>query len=141
MTFDKDTSAGYLVNHVARIFARALTDEIRPLGLAPAPFAILLELWREEGLTQRQLVERLDLEQATVANTLSRMERDGLIERRPMVDDARAQAIHLTAMARALETPATAAASAVNRRLMAAVSSADREHLFRTLRLLIDASR
>ncbi|MBP6773318.1 MAG: hypothetical protein KA154_09995, partial [Gemmatimonadaceae bacterium] len=65
----------------------------------------------------------------------------GLIQRRPMADDARAQPIHLTAMARTLETPATAAASAVNRRLMAAVSSADREHLFRTLRLLIDASR
>jgi DNA-binding MarR family transcriptional regulator len=114
MSFNKDQSAGYVVNHMARLFAAALTERIKPLGLTTGQFPILLELWREEGLTQKQLVERLDLEQATVANTLIRMERDGLIERKPHPKDGRAQCLYLTPKARALEGPATKAANAVN---------------------------
>ena len=107
MGFDKNQSAGYLINHLARIFAQALAREIKPLGLAPGQFMVLLELWREDGLTQRDLVGRLDVEQATLANTLSRMERDGLVRRVPHPTDGRAQVIRLTERARRLEGPAT----------------------------------
>ena len=71
MAFDKNRSAGFLANHMARLFANGLQRNIRPLGLAPAQFMTLLELWGEDGLTQRELVERLDVEQATMANTLT----------------------------------------------------------------------
>ena len=79
MDFRKDESAGYLANHMARLFAIALNERIGPLGLAPAQFMTLLELWNEDGLSQKDLVQRLDVEQATMANTLSRMERDVLV--------------------------------------------------------------
>ena len=68
----------------------------------------------KDGLTQRELVERLDVEQATMANTLTRMERDGLIERRAHPDDGRSQSIHLTEKAISLRQPATDVARAVN---------------------------
>jgi len=48
----------------------------------PAQFLALSELWGDDGLTQRELAERLGVEQATMANTLARMERDRLVERR-----------------------------------------------------------
>ena len=126
-TFQKDRSPGYLANHMARLFAQRLHERIRPLGLAPAQFVALLELWEGDGLTQRELVERLDVEQATMANTLARMERDGLIERRVHETDARARTVHLTDQARALREPAQAAAREVNAMAMAGVSKADRE--------------
>ena len=103
MKFDKNQSAGYLANHMARLFAQGLQARIKHLGLAPAQFMTLLALWQEDGLTQRQLIERLDVEQATMANTLARMVRDGLIERRPHPEDGRAQVVCLTAKARADE--------------------------------------
>ena len=114
MAFDKSRSAGFLANHMARLFAAGLQQRIKLLGLAPAQFMTLLELWERDAQTQRDLCRSLDVEQATMANTLMRMERDGLIERRPMPDDARSQTIHLTAKARALQEPATAAARTVN---------------------------
>lgn len=123
MSFDKTQSAGYLANHMARLFAQGLQRRIRPLGLAPAQFMTLLELWTEDGLTQKQLLERLDVEQATMANTLARMERDGLIVRTPHPDDARAQQVWLTDAARALQGPATGAAQAQNRHALAALSA------------------
>lgn len=133
------SSAGYLANHVARLFARELAEAVRPLGLAPAQFMVLLELWREEGLTQKDLVGRLDVEQATMAATLSRMERDGLIERRPDQADARARRIQLTARARALQEPALSAAKGVNARALAEFSEGERQALLSGLRRIVGA--
>lgn len=139
MTSFKTSSAGYLANHVARLFARELAEAVRPLGLAPAQFMVLLELWCEEGLTQKDLVGRLDVEQATMAATLARMERDGLIERRPDQADARARRIQLTARARALQEPALAAAKSVNARALSGFSDEEREVLLSGLRRIVGA--
>ena len=141
MAFDRNQSAGYLINHLARIFAQALAREIKPLGLAPGQFMVLLELWREDGLTQRDLVARLDVEQATLANTLARMERDGLVTRTPHPTDGRAQSIRLTARARRLEAPATASASKINDRLLRDLSESDRQHFLTAMRTVIATSR
>lgn len=91
------------MNHIARQFAILLGEGLKPLGIAPAQFPILLELWQKDGLSQQELVERADLKQATIANTLARMERDGLITREPNPDDARSRLIMLTEQARALQ--------------------------------------
>lgn len=141
MAFDKSGSAGYLINHLARIFAQALAHEIRPLGLVPGQFMVLLELWREDGLTQRDLVARLDVEQATLANTLARMERDGLVTRVPHPTDGRAQLIRMTARARRLEAPATTAANEVNRRLLAVLPPDERQNLVTAMQAVIAAGR
>lgn len=126
MAFEKTRSAGYLANHMARLFAKGLQQRIRPLGLAPAQFMTLLEMWDQDGLTQRDLVARLDVEQATMANTLTRMERDGLIERRTHPGDARSHSIHLTAKALALREPATTAARSQNEAALAELTPQER---------------
>ncbi len=141
MPFEKSRSAGYLANHMARLFAHGLAQRIKPLGLAPAQFMTLLELWREDGLTQGELVARLDVEQATMANTLTRMARDGLIERRPHPTDGRAQSIHLTDKAIALEGPATAAAAAQNDVALAGLSEEERSVFLDTMNTVIHAMK
>lgn len=125
MRFDRETSAGYLANHMARLFARHLEARLRPMGLALGAFPALLHLWEEDGLTQRDLVERLDIEQPTMAATLSRMERDGLITRSKGSGDARVQHIRLTPKARALCAAAMAEAEAVNATALAGLTPAE----------------
>lgn len=114
MAFEKNSSAGYLANHMARLFASGLQRRIKPLGLATGQFPALVALWQKEGQTQKDLVAALDIEQATLANTLSRMERDGLVIRKPCDEDGRVQRIHLTPKARALKNDAIDAAMAQN---------------------------
>ncbi len=150
MTFEKTQSAGYLANHLARLFAKALQAEIKPLGLAPAQFMTLLELWGAEaacraageeppGLTQRELVARLDVEQATMANTLTRMERDGLIRRTPHPEDGRSQLVRLTEKGAALEAPATEAAKRVNQQALSGLSAERRDALLQDMRAMMAA--
>ena len=141
MDFDKLRSAGYLTNHLARLFAHALHGRIAPLGLAPAQFMTLLELWEGDGLTQVELVSRLDVEQATMANTLTRMERDGLIRRAPHPDDRRARLVFLTDRARALRTPAIEAAQSVNSDMLEPLAPEEREMLVGLLARMVSARR
>ena len=139
MEFDKHGSAGYLANHMARLFAQGLQERIRPLGIAPAQFMLLLELWREEGISQRDLVERLDVEQATIANTLARMERDGLITRVAHKGDARVKLIRLTGKAREIEREAVAAAWAQNAAALESLSDEERLVFLDLMRRVIGA--
>lgn len=141
MKFSKDRSAGYLVNHLARVFERALAASIRPLGLTPGTFPALLELWEGDGLTQKDLVERLDIEQATMANTLVRMERDGLIRREPDETDGRVQRILLTDQARRLRGPAIKAATSVNAEKLAGLSNEEQNMLIALMQKVICAGK
>lgn len=58
----REKSAGYLANHMARLFASGLQRRIQPMGLAPAQFMVLLELWEQDDLTQSDLVARIEVE-------------------------------------------------------------------------------
>jgi DNA-binding MarR family transcriptional regulator len=129
MKFEKQNSAGYLANHMARLFAQGLHDRIKPLGIVPGQFPALLALWERDGLTQKELIAKLDIEQATMANTLSRMERDGLIRRTKHPSDARAQQIWLTARAKSKRDAAYEAAMHVNKQALSNLSETE-EKLF-----------
>lgn len=139
MKFIRDESAGYLANHMARLFARELQARIKPLGLSTGTFPALLILWEHDGLTQRELVEHLDVEQPTMANTLARMERDGLIVRRRDSVDGRAQRVWLTDAARVLRDAATTAAEEVNDRALAVLSPSERATFLDAMRRIIVA--
>ena len=109
-----ESSLGYLVNHLARLLAQALRERIEPHGVVPGQFAQLLALYESDGLTQAELCTRVQIEQPTMANTLARMERDGLITRTPDPADQRRSLVRLTEHARRLEPDVVAAARTVN---------------------------
>jgi DNA-binding MarR family transcriptional regulator len=112
--FDRRQSLGYLVNHAGRLFARALDRGLSGHGVSHGQFPILIVLWEEDGLTQSEIARRLDIEQPTVANTLKRMERDGLISTAPDAANGRRVRILLTERARSLESALTGEADAIN---------------------------
>ncbi|UWR09628.1 MarR family winged helix-turn-helix transcriptional regulator [Sulfitobacter mediterraneus] len=141
MKFEKENSAGYLVNHMARLFAKGLQDRIAPLGIVIGQFPILLELWQKDGVSQRELLAKLDIEQATLANTLNRMERDGLIKRTKHPADARAQQIWLTKQALQLRDDAYQSAQDQNRAALGALNDAEQAQLIDFMRRIIAGLR
>lgn len=141
MVYDRQNSATYLAAQLAKGFTRALQQRAAALGFSAGQFPILLELWGEDGLTQRQLLQRIDVEQATMANTLSRMERDGLVERKAHPSDKRAQLVHLTEKARELERHAVAAAIAADEALLRGFRHFERELMLEYIRQAIDNAR
>ena len=137
MEFDRMSSAGYLVNHMARLFAEQLRDRIAPLGIVPGQFPALLALWEHDGLTQKELLELVAIEQATLANTLARMERDNLITRKEHPADARAKTIHLTEKALQIRRAAYDAANATNAKALEGLTEAERAMFLELMRRTI----
>lgn len=126
MKFQKENSLGYVVNHLARLMARELEARIKPQGIALGAFPALLHLWEKDGLTQKELVAKLGIEQPTLAATLTRMERDGLVTRQRDAGDGRVQRIRLTEKARRLQDLAYEQANSVN--AGAVTSLSEQEH-------------
>jgi len=141
MTFDRSHSATYLAGQLAKGFARSLQKRATALGFSPGQFPVLLELWNGDDLTQKQLLDRLEVEQATLANTLARMERDGLIRREPHPKDRRAQIILLTELGRDLERRAIDAAADADADLFEGFRLFERELMMEYMRMALENAR
>jgi len=139
MSFSRETSPGYLINHLARMFANALQQKIRPLGLSTGVLPIMIHLWEKDGLTQKELVERVGIEQATMANTLARMERDGLVYRRKDTRDGRLRHTWLTNYGRSLREPTLAIATEQNRSALVGLSNSEKEQIIQLILRAIQA--
>lgn len=131
--FDHKDTLGYLAAQIARQSANRLREHLAPLGLLPAQYTALAEIARAEGLTQKDLVVRLDLEQPGVARTLAGLERMGWIERRSL-GRGRSQGLWLTARARAALPRANEVAATVDRAATAALTRTERAWLLDGLR-------
>ncbi|HEX5934821.1 MAG TPA: MarR family transcriptional regulator [Pseudorhizobium sp.] len=141
MAFNRSHSATYLAGQLAKEFSRSLQSRASALGFSPGQFPVLLELWQEDGLTQKQLLDRLEVEQATLANTLARMERSGLIQREPHPGDRRAQIIRLTGIGRDLEKQAVDAAAEADAALFSGFRRFERELMMEYMRMVIANAR
>jgi DNA-binding MarR family transcriptional regulator len=87
-------------------FAGAGYGEVRP-----SYGSVLLPLYEEDGLRMGELARRSYLSKQTMTELVRRLERDGLVERRPDQDDGRASLIFLTERSRKFEPVAAATLS------------------------------
>jgi DNA-binding MarR family transcriptional regulator len=136
---DHKETLSYLSAQLARHLSNRLREGLVPLGLLPAQFTALAEIARDEGLTQKQLVERLDLEQPGVARTLAGLEALGWIERRSL--KGRAQGLHLTDRARTALPRAHEVAKAIDGQAFRGLSRTEQANLLDLLEELIGASK
>ncbi|MCP3803278.1 MarR family transcriptional regulator [Allokutzneria sp. A3M-2-11 16] len=107
-------SLGYQVNLAARVLEQALRERVERHGVVPGQFPALLSLYERDGLTQAELCRQVRVEQPTMAKTLQRMERDGLIRRERHPTDARQVLVFLTERAEELREPLARAGTGVN---------------------------
>jgi len=122
-----------LVTLSSRLFARALHLRLVPHGVAPGQLAVLQRLWQGDGLTQAELARAVRVEQPTMARTLDRMARDGLIERVPSKADRRAFNVRLTLHGRALRRAVESEAAALERAALAELKRGEGQVLARAL--------
>ena len=118
---------------LASRFAAAGYADVRP-----SYGSILLPLYEEDGLRIGELARRARLSKQTLTDLVRRLERDGLVERRPDPSDARASLIYLTPRSRRFEPVAAATLADLNRLVRTRLSSRRLGELKTALRLLMD---
>jgi DNA-binding MarR family transcriptional regulator len=137
-SYASEDNLGYLVNRVARLMAQMFSRRLQRHGVALAQWAILLFLYAEDGQNQRELSRVVAIEPPTVARTIDRMVRDGLVRREPHPRDGRATRIRLTPRALALREQLVAESMAGNELAARVLSGEELEILKALLRRMIE---
>ena len=125
--FSADTteSIGYLLRDASGRILDAMADELGTHGVSLPQYFVLRELYQQEGLTQREVAQRVGVLDPTIVATLDALERGGLIVRERSTVDRRKVHVMLTPAGNALRPTLLGYAASVLDRALAGVSDAD----------------
>lgn len=129
----KNQSLGYALHYATRMSMALLQERIKEHQVAVGQFPILVHLWEEQGLTQNALRDLIRVEQPTLANTLKRMERDGLIKKIPDEDDKRQWRIYLTQRALDLKDALQEDSRNVNKIILERLNETEQKEVMRLI--------
>jgi len=99
------------------------------IGVTTGQLPVLLVLFEEDGLTQAELARAVGIEQPTMALTLRRMERDGLVTRTRDASDARRSHVKLTAAAKRKKNAVLRIRDEIDAQVMSSFSPAEQKTL------------
>src|ERR687888_2737878 len=101
--YDFQNSVGFIVNRTAKAFVKAFDSELRDkVGVTFGQWKVIVMLVNQNGLTQKEIAEKLALEGSTLIPIIDKMEKEGLVVRRVDSSDRRNNRIYRTEKADAL---------------------------------------
>jgi MarR family transcriptional regulator, organic hydroperoxide resistance regulator len=119
------------------LYRGQMSDALAHAGLHPGQELVLAQLWRENGLTQAQLAERIGADRAAAARVLKRMDRGGLVRRDRDPLDPRGWRVWLTEHGTALQAEVEASWTQVQRRMLGPLTKQEAATLHRLLTKLV----
>ena len=136
--FQPQNSLGYLLRDTYRAFTKVLQSRISAHGVTIGQWYFLRVLWEEDGLTQRELSQRVGMMEPTTVTALNGMEKRGYVKRVRNATDRRKVNIFLTEKGRALRSRLLPHAADVNRIAAKSVSAQDIELIRSVLNTMKD---
>lgn len=95
--YDFGNSIGYIINRTAKAFVKALDSQLREkVGVTAGQWKVLVMLVDQNGLTQKEIADRLGLDGATLIPIIDKMEKDKLVVRKVDPADRRNNRIYRT---------------------------------------------
>jgi MarR family transcriptional regulator for hemolysin len=137
MPRDREKILGLVVNTLGRNIVWSLSRRTARHGVLPGAYPVIAWLMQREDSTQGELSRIIGIEQPTMAITLRRMERDGIIHRSPDRDHGRRSRVKLTERGRDLSKIIRLAAYEVEKMASKGLTPAEVEQFFRLARIMI----
>lgn len=135
-----DEMLGWRLAVAGRLLRTWADARLADQGIGAQALALLLWLDGWDGLTQTELARRQRVEAPTVCRMIDRLERDGLVERRPDPGDRRATRVHLTGPGRALASRGGVVVALLERDAFACLDERERRELARLLGRVMDGA-
>ena len=131
-----DRNFGFLVHDVARLMRVAYDRRTRELGLTRSQWWVLNNLYFNQGITQSELADVLDIEKPTLGRLLDRLEGKGWLERRADPADRRAKRVYLTGNVQSLMRALRHLAADLRTQALDGLDEREREQLLEALRVV-----
>jgi DNA-binding MarR family transcriptional regulator len=94
--FDIESCVCFINNKTSKKMADMFNERLIPLGVTRVQWIAMYYLLKYGDMSQKELAERMDIKESTVARLLDRMEEEGLIIRTQTREDRRVKFIKLT---------------------------------------------
>jgi DNA-binding MarR family transcriptional regulator len=134
---DRERILGLAANTLGRNITWSLAQRTSRYGVFPGVNPVVAWLMQLSESTQSELSRLVGIEQPTMAVTLKRMERDGLILRSPDPTHGRRTTVKLTAKGRKLSQLMTEAAREVEKLATKGLSAKEIDDFFRITNVMI----
>jgi len=138
MSFELDESLGILIANVRNSLKNSIEKELLEYNITSAQRLIILRLCEKDNLTQRELALDTYFKQSSLTLLLDKLERNGLIVRKPKDNDRRAYLIGITPKGRALKEMLVQIGDDIERKALEGISDRDITILTETLKKMYD---
>ncbi|GGW99909.1 hypothetical protein GCM10010297_22340 [Streptomyces malachitofuscus] len=126
----------HAIFRVARLHKALAGRLLRETGLHPGQELVLMALWDQGPQRQVDLVEAVDSDAPTMARSISRMEKAGLVRRSPSPTDGRAVIVEATEASLALRDKVDGAWAELERLTTTGLGTAQQSEILAGLALL-----
>lgn len=120
-----EESLGFLIAEAERASKKVLFARIGAHGIRRGGWFVLRALWDTEGMTQRELAQRLGLMETSVLEMVRALESDGLVTRTRDLTDRRKIRIHLTKVGKGMKPELLRVADTVNELMVTDLTEAE----------------
>jgi DNA-binding MarR family transcriptional regulator len=121
-TTDWELRLGFLIHDVSRLRRSAFDRCLKPLSVTRSQWWVLAYLSREDGMTQSQLAEELDLGKVAVGGLIDRLEKSGLVRREAAATDRRVNRVFLEPKSKQLVTKMRKVSHRMNEQILAGLT-------------------
>jgi DNA-binding MarR family transcriptional regulator len=126
----------FQLGDVARTMRTYIDQRAREHGMTRAQWGALVRLERQEGMTQAELAENLEIQPISLVRLIDRLCQAGLVERRPHPNDRRANRLYLTQKGHTTLVHLAPMAREIATELLASLGDADVADLLQKLLLV-----
>lgn len=130
---DPEQFIPFLIGDVARLFRKKLQQRVQRLNLTRSQAQVLGQIAMNEGINQKGLAERLELQNMTLTRLLDKLQEAGFVERRADPNDRRAWRLFLTDAAEPILDEMWIVAEEIRDEALAGLTETEREALIRGL--------
>jgi DNA-binding MarR family transcriptional regulator len=96
-------SIGRYTSCIYRNFHKYMHDQLQEFSLGSGQFHFLMMLYRKDGVNQETLAETLQIDKATSARAIKKLEQQGFVTRKKDTNDRRNYNVFLTEKAKKLK--------------------------------------
>ncbi|MBN2501144.1 MAG: MarR family transcriptional regulator [Anaerolineales bacterium] len=115
-----------LLGQVCRLHHLRVRTLLKDSGVHRGQPKLLFALAEEDGLTQTELVKRMQIAPATVTKMITRMEKSGFLKRKRDLKDQRVSRVYLTDAGRALKSELIEISQSIGEEVFAGFSQEER---------------
>ena len=126
----------FQLSDVARSMRTYIDQCAREHGMTRAQWGVLARLERQEGMTQAEMAESLEIQPISLVRLIDRLCQHGLVERRPHPHDRRANRLYLTEKGHTTLARLAPLGKEVTREILDSLSEAEVAQLLQKLLLI-----